>query len=61
MRQKEVYTITELMKMGFPERVIREVSRSENFYEIGFHSGKTAYFFLDKLKKELERREMQRC
>ena len=59
MREKEVYTIPELKEMGFPEKELRDIARSENFPDVGFKSGVKAFFYLPDLKKELKRRTIK--
>lgn len=56
MKEKEVYSISELVEMGFPRQKLEKVAHSENFPDCGFKSGRKAYFFLPDLKKELKRR-----
>ena len=56
---KEVMKISELVKEGYPEGRIRQISRSDRFDEVGFSMGekRKTYFFnvakLDRLLKEL--------
>ena len=56
MREKEVFTIPDLVEIGYPEKVLREIARSENFADVGFKSGRKAFFRKDLLNKELQRR-----
>ena len=56
MKEKEIYSIPDLVKIGYPEKVLREISRSENFADVGFKSGKKSFFRKDLLNKELQRR-----
>lgn len=53
---KSVYSITELVQLGYPEELIRRLLKSEDFPEIGFRAkGKNskAYFWKDKLDAHL--------
>ena len=53
---KNVYSITELVRIGYPEELIRRLLKSEDFPEIGFRArGKNskAYFWKDKLDRHL--------
>lgn len=55
---KSVMTISELTKEGYPESIIRQISRSELFEEVGFATGrkrKTYYFYTEKLNKLLKK------
>lgn len=56
MREKEIYTIPDLVEMGYPEKLLREISKSEDFPDCGFKSGVKSFFYLPELKKELKRR-----
>ena len=60
MKKKIAFSIPELVEMGFPETLLREIARSENFHECGFKSGVKAFFFLAELKEELKRRTIAR-
>lgn len=55
--KKEIFTVSELEAIGYPEKVLREISRSEDFYKVGFRSGRKIYFHKGKLEKHIERRE----
>ena len=51
-------TITQLVQNGYSESIIRQISRSERFDEVGFATGdkrKTYYFFVEKLDEFLKR------
>ena len=56
MMQKEAFSIPELVEMGYPEKLLREIARSEDFPDCGFKSGVKSFFYLPELKKELKRR-----
>ena len=56
---REVYSIPELTKKGYPKALLEQLAHSEDFPAIGFTSGKAKkrfYFFKDKLEAYLERR-----
>ena len=53
---KSVYSITELVQLGYPEELIRRLLKCEDFPEIGFRArGKNskAYFWKDRLDRYL--------
>lgn len=60
---KRVMTIKELMAEGYKEKDLRAISRSEDFAEVGFHSGNkktsTICFWVDRLDRYLMEREMK--
>lgn len=54
---KEVYVKSDLVKMGYPQRLIEELKYSKDLPEFGFKHGRTTYFYLDDLKEYLKERE----
>lgn len=59
---KSVMSITELVNEGYPESRIRKISRSDDFPQVGFSTGKkrkTYYFHREKLDKYLERKSYE--
>ncbi len=59
---KEVYSITELMEIGFPRRLLIEIlNREDDFPEVGFRNKRKAYFYKDKLEKYLAKEERIKC
>ena len=59
-----VYSITQLLEIGYPEHLIRKLLRSEDFPSIGFRTGNSrnskAYFHKDKLDRYLRDMEVNR-
>ena len=56
--KKEVYSITELVDMGYPKKMLKELIHSDHFSSIGFRlaasrNSKT-FFYKDKLDRFLE-------
>lgn len=59
---KEVYSITELMEIGFPRSLLLQIlNRPEDFQEIGFRNKRKAFFYKDKLEKYLAKEERVKC
>lgn len=58
---KEVFSITELMEVGFPRRMLIRILNSEDFPEVGFREKRKAYFYKDKLEKYLAKEERIKC
>ena len=55
-----VASISELVEQGFPQSDLLRIAHSEDFPSVGFSTGdkrKTYFFYIDKLKAYLERRE----
>lgn len=58
---KPVMALGDLVKEGYPEGMLRRISKSEDFPLVGFREdGKKTkiYFYVSKLEKYLERRTM---
>ena len=56
--KKEVYSITELVEMGYPKNMLKNLIHSDNFSSLGFRlaasrNSKT-FFYKDKLDRFLE-------
>lgn len=58
---KEVYSIVELMEIGYPERLLRRILRSEDFAEVGFRDKRKAFFYKHKLENYLAKEERTKC
>lgn len=59
---KEVYSITELMEIGFPRSLLLQIlNRPEDFPEIGFRNKRKAFFYKDKLENYLAKEERVKC
>ena len=54
---KEVYSITELMEIGFPRNLLIQILNTEDFAEIGFRNKRKAYFYKKKLEQYLAKEE----
>ena len=56
---KEVYSITQLVEKGYPEKMLKQLIHSREFSSIGFRLASSrnskTYFFKDKLDKWIER------
>ncbi len=55
---KDVYSASELREMGYPDRLIRTLVKSDHFPEFGFRlgTGRTskAFFILPKMTRFIE-------
>jgi len=58
---KEVFSITELMEVGFPRQMLIRILNSEDFPEVGFRNKRKAFFYKDKLEKYLAKEERIKC
>lgn len=58
---KEVYSITELMEIGFPRSLLIQILNTEDFAEIGFRNKRKAFFYKEKLEKYLAKEERIKC
>lgn len=58
--EKNIYSINELVKMGYPEQMLRRLLHSDDFSSIGFRlrprPNSKAYIHKDRLDKYLEHR-----
>lgn len=57
--KKEVYSIAELVEMGYPKNMLKNLSHSDNFSSIGFRLASSrnskTFFYKEKLDRFLER------
>ena len=62
--KKEVYSITELVDMGYPKKMLKELIHSDHFSRIGFRLASSrnskTFFYKEKLDKFLEHQEDER-
>lgn len=62
--KKEVYSITELVDMGYPRKMLKNLIHSDNFSSLGFRLASSrnskTFFYKDKLDKFLEHQEDER-
>ena len=62
--KKEVYSITELVDMGYPKKLLKELIHSDNFSSIGFRLASSrnskTFFYKEKLDKFLAHQEDER-
>lgn len=59
---KEVYSITELMEIGFPRSLLIQILNTEDvFPEVGFRNKRKAFFYKEKLEKYLAKEERIKC
>lgn len=54
---KEVYSIAELMEVGFPRNLLIQILNTEDFAEVGFRNKRKAYFYRNKLENYLAKEE----
>ena len=61
----EVYSIKQLVQMGYPERKLKNYMHHERFSEIGFRTSDAlnskVYFYKDKLNKFIANEEEERA
>ena len=57
--KKEVYSIAELVEMGYPKNMLKNLIHSSNFSSIGFRLASSrnskTFFYKEKLDRFLER------
>lgn len=57
--KKEVYSIAELVEMGYPKNMLKNLIHSDNFSSIGFRLASSrnskTFFYKEKLDRFLER------
>lgn len=59
---KEVFSISELMEIGFPRSLLLQILNNEDaFPEVGFRNKRKAFFYKEKLEKYLAKEERIKC
>lgn len=54
---KTIFQMGEVIKMGYPRRMVQEDVKSEDFSAFGFQNGKTYYINLPKYERYIECRQ----
>ena len=57
MKEKKVVVKSDLVKMGYPKRMIDELKYSDDFPKFGFKYGRTFYFYPDQFEKYVKEHE----
>ena len=62
--KKEVYSISELVDMGYPKKLLKQLIHTDEFSRIGFRLAESrnskTFFYKEKLDRFLEHREDER-
>lgn len=54
MEDKRVYSIREMKELGYADRTLRLLLKSDHFSEYGYRMKRKAYFILPKVERFIE-------